>query len=514
MTNNETSGFNLIELLIVIVILAIVISVAVVKYANYSRRVEIASVYSSAKALEAAIIRKINIKDSALSKTDIASFNLNSVRLKNIKYFASINVVDATDPDNPPSTSLPAAVLAEITKSIPISNIIAHAQYDLTDTCRLIANKPAKWFNIFYYLSSNDSTKQQISSTMIGVGVKLDCMPSTYQKTLCPDASYSKGGACVACTPLSGAIKPCSGTSDASCVSGATQIGNYCKCNTGTYWDGTACSPCTPLTGPAGTVQACSDTGDATCIGGTIQTGNTCGCGTNQYWNGSACTTCTALTGPAGSVQHCSGSSDTRCSAGTIKSGNTCVCAGGQYWNGSVCTACPANATCNNNNINCNSGYTLSGNVCIAACPTNCISCTSPTKCTTCQTGYYIKNGACSACPSYATCIDGISFSCYPVGFTRGTDSCTCAAGANIILPGHTGGWSQVSQPMCALCLSGTMSSSINSMNCTTCPANTFAPGPTMQDMGGYYISISGGSTECTPCPPGTHSMPGAAICN
>ena len=89
----------------------------------------------------------------------------------------------------------------------------------------------------------------------------------------------------------------------------------------------------------------------------------------------------------------------------------------------------------------------------------------------------------------------------------------TCAAGANIILPGDTGGWGSVSQPMCALCLPGTMSSSVNSMSCTTCPANTFASGPTMQDMGGYEVSTSGGSTECTPCPSGTHSSSGASIC-
>lgn len=425
MTNNETSGFNLIELMIVIVILAITISVAVVKYADYSRRVEIASAYSSAKALEAAIIRKISIKDSPLSNTDKASFNLNSVAQKNIKYFASINVVDAAITS--PSTSLPATVLAEITKSIPISNIVAHAKYDLTATCRLIADKPAQWFNIFYYLSSNDSTKQQISSTLIGVGAKLDCMPSTYQKILCPDTSYTNGGACVACTPLSGAIKPCSSTSDTTCVSGATQIGNNCKCNTGTYWDGTACSSCTPLTGPAGTVQACGDTSDATCIGGTTKTGNTCSCGTNQYWNGSACTNCTALTGSSGTVRPCSGSSDASCSAGTIKSGNACVCASGQYWNGSACTSCtsltgPAGSVqaCSaSGDSSCLGGAVKSGSTC------------------SCGTNQYWNGTACTICTpltgptgSVQACSTSGNSSCLG-GTIRSGNTCSCGTNQN-----------------------------------------------------------------------------------
>lgn len=405
MTSNKSLGFNLLELMVVIVILAIIMSVAVIKYASYSRRAEIMSAYSSAKAVEAAIFRKINIQDYALSSSDISSFNLDSVVQKNVKYFASINIVDAAVTS--PSTSLPAIVLAEITKSIPISNIIAHAKYDLTATCRLIDNKPAQWFNIFYYLPSADPSKQQISSTIIGIGAKLDCMPSTYQKILCSEGSYSKDGTCVVCTALTGAIKPCSSTSDTTCVNGATQVGSNCKCNTGTYWGGSACSTCTPLTGSAGTVQACSDTSDAICIGGTIKSDNTCSCGANKYWNGSSCTSCTsAITTGCDPVT----GGATSCGTGYKLSGIS----------GAVGTTCviisctnTAVASCNASGIptSCNDGYFLtgpsgvSGTTC-SKCPSGCSACTSSSNCTACTQGNSLHNNLCyppcdSTCQTY-----------------------------------------------------------------------------------------------------------------
>ena len=425
MTNNENPGFNLIELMIVIVILAVTISVAAVKYAYYIRRVEIVSAYSSAKAVEAAIIRTISNKDSPLSNSDKASFNLNFVAQKNSKYFASINVVDAAN--IPPDPALPDTVLAEINKSVPTSNIIAYAQYNLQPTCSLIANKPAKWFIIFYYLSSNDSTKQEISSTFIGVGAKLDCMPSTYQKTLCPETTYSKDGACVACTTLTGpagSVQACSTSGDSSCLGGTIRSGNTCICGPNQYWNGSACTNCTSLTGPAGSVQACTTSSDSSCLGGTIKSGNTCSCGTNQnwngsscvtscganqYWNGSACIPCTILTGPSGIISPCSLGSDASCINGSIQVNNSCVCPSGSTFTNNYCINCTAGganryfSTITGSCEFCTGANYSTGSACLA-CTDGCSRCSPttnnpPNNCIRCFPGYTLSNGICS-CPT------------------------------------------------------------------------------------------------------------------
>lgn len=85
-------------------------------------------------------------------------------------------------------------------------------------------------------------------------------------------------------------------------------------------------------------------------------------------------------------------------------------CNSGYYLSGGSCYACPANATCNGIGIICNTGYTLSGSLCVAQLPANCAT-GSGTTCTKCNSGYYLSVGACSVCPSKATC-DGIGITC------------------------------------------------------------------------------------------------------
>ena len=409
----KSKAFNLIELMIVIVILAIAISVAVVKYANYIRRAEISAAYSSAKAVEAAIIRTIHNKDAPLSDTDIAAFNVESVKTKNSKYFASINVVSAAI--NQQITGLPDVVLAEITKSVPASDIVAYASYDLTNTCRIIADKPAQWFNIIYYLS------QEISSTVIGVGAKLDCMPATYQTILCPDGSYSSNQkTCISCTPLTGATIPCTDTEDAKCAPGSTKFGNECRCNSGTYLNGNVCQACTALTGA---VISCTNTADARCAPGSTKFGNECRCNSGTYLNSNVCQACTALTG---AIIPCTTTSDTRCVSGATRNGTVCSCGANQYFDGSEChncsvipncVACSSPTSC----TNCNSGFHPNTNG--TACIQNCIA-----------TQYQDANGACQSCDSScATCFGSGSnqcLSCNSGSLTNGTCSIACPPGS------------------------------------------------------------------------------------
>ena len=333
----------------------------------------------------------------------------------------------------------------------------------------------------------------------------------------CADGSYTKtnaDGSCslgINCT----ANQYYNGTSCVNCASGYYSIGGQVTTCTACA---TGCANCsyTPRIG-----VRC--TGCAPNYNGPDTFGSCTSCPVNNFYSGEVCIHCDpGYYSAGGKVTTC-----TQCATGcancsyTPRIGVRCTGCAPNY-NGpdtfGTCTSCPVNnfysgEVC----IPCDPGsYSAGGKVttCTSCSSiTGCIECSGANTCTKCNNGYYIKNGACSPCPTYATCTDGVSFHCYPVGFTPGADSCTCAAGAHINLTPSNGNILNPPPPQCELCFAGTMSSSVNSMNCTTCPANTFAPGPTFQDRGGYSISTSGGSTQCTPCATGTYSASNASGC-
>ena len=56
-------------------------------------------------------------------------------------------------------------------------------------------------------------------------------------------------------------------------------------------------------------------------------------------------------------------------------------------------------------------------------CSPNCSSCSSPSVCTTCNSGYYLSSGGCVACPLNATCNGSSAFICNS-GYKKSGTAC------------------------------------------------------------------------------------------
>lgn len=149
-------------------------------------------------------------------------------------------------------------------------------------------------------------------------------------------------------------------------------ISKCSACDTGSYLDANtlSCALC-----PVG-AQSCVDQT-------TIQS---CQTGYLKSSNSMFCTPC-----PSNCLS-CPSSSSTCavCATGYFLSSGQCKAC--NVTNCAVCTAVGANVFC----TTCTSGYYKFNNTVCSSCPLNCLSCTSSTICTGCNTGYYIQGGGCS----------------------------------------------------------------------------------------------------------------------
>lgn len=222
----------------------------------------------------------------------------------------------------------------------------------------------------------------------------------------CPSGQVATGsGSCETknyCSP-----NPCSGTTPA-CKSDQRLMNKFgrgyaCGCSGNSCGAGSKCStPCdalnqTCVTNPLSATiliyncLPCSD-GDATC-----------GCPSGQVANG------------MGGCRAACSKGDTNCS----------LCSAGQVYDGSKCrkpcdgVTCPTGYSCQNGN---GKGCCVKDPV---TCSSNCLECTSATKCTKCNSGYYLtSSGTCSSCPANATCDGTITFKCAS-GYYLSNGKCT-----------------------------------------------------------------------------------------
>ncbi len=130
------------------------------------------------------------------------------------------------------------------------------------------------------------------------------------------------------------------------------------------------------------------------------------------------------------------------CTSKTTSSGGaTCTkCNSGYYLSNGSCVACPANATCNGTaTITCNTGYNLSGTSCVNDCDSWDISYKS------CSKGYrkLASGGSCTACPANTECG-------------------TCPSGCS----GSTAGTCSSSGTTCLMC-----HRTVTLVGCSTCPS-------------------------------------------
>lgn len=200
------------------------------------------------------------------------------------------------------------------------------------------------------------------------------------------------------------------------------------------------------------------------------------------------------------------------------------------------CAACPANATCNGNNVVCNTGYyKKSGAVCggsgeyCSECSTisvshgTCSSCSADGKCqtATCDHGYYATNdstGAAKCEPvdfsdmqcitGYRKVVAGDQACCVPACTgvscvaeylpTVSGNDCCCQPSGGVIANCQT-----QSGNTCTRCYSGYY---LQGNTCKTCPDNAYCPGTaTVSCNNGYYrqyFPINGtGNYACLACP-------------
>ena len=250
----------------------------------------------------------------------------------------------------------------------------------------------------------------------------------------CTSDSCGQGATCGS----NGQCQNCASGTACNCPSGQVATGSG-SCETKNYCSPNPCSKTTP---------ACkSDQRLMNKFG----RGYACGCSGNSCGAGSKCSTpCDALnqtcvTNPASAtilIYNCAPCSDgdatCGCPSGQVANGiggcraacskgdtNCSLCSAGQVYDGSKCrfpctgVTCPTGYSCQNGT---GKGCCIKDPV---KCSTNCLECTSATKCTKCNSGYYLtSSGTCSSCPANATCDGTITFKCAS-GYYLSNGKCT-----------------------------------------------------------------------------------------
>lgn len=206
-------------------------------------------------------------------------------------------------------------------------------------------------------------------------GQKCITNPSSPHSAKCVDACYN-----ISCKP--GYTTEAS-TNGCCCVSlcsdncaTCSSAGTCTQCNSGFYLSGSQCVACPANATCDGTIFSCKS--------GYKKSGSSCvldTCDAGYYKNGNFCISC-----PEGC---------TACSQ-LVPGVVTCsTCKSGYYKSGTRCASCPDNAaSCSGSSFTCKTGFYKDGSAC-ATCPENCTACSDATTCTSCASGYTLKEGAC-----------------------------------------------------------------------------------------------------------------------
>ena len=180
------------------------------------------------------------------------------------------------------------------------------------------------------------------------------------------------------------------------------------------------------------------------------------------------------------------------CDVGFTNREGVCYCPTGLYLSHeSKCLACPEDALCLGDNLArpCLANASLSGGVC------------------TCDNGFFNDSGICYECPVGFFCAGGVRSTCSNNSVAPYSGMSVCECGAGFYRDGSChpcplgsfcpGGAAEKTVP----CLPSTYSSSLGSIQCTSCPPNS-----------GSSVAGAGNISICE-CAPGFTLVPGLGMC-
>ena len=549
--NKNTDGFNLIELMIVIVILASLIAAGVVKYNSYSKRAGIITAANYMDGMKAKVTLYLANNNDTPPDDMSSQINIGLLDSNTKKYISNISYSKG-------SSGLPN----NITVNINNATVLAYVAADFTSSIATSSTTPSR---IYYVASIGNSASSEVSWSCYTQGLDTDSIPQSCKTTGsgsggCGGTTRWNGSSCVSCltgaTCSGGIITVCPsgfyGTNCATAVSSCTGYVNgtgeqatcvtpcpanancsgglITSCKSGYYGDGcgTQCAGIISGTWPNVTCQPCS--ANAVCNNGAISGcqagyyGSACTSqcqgtisgawpslvctpcsGSTPYWNGTSCQGCP-------SHCNCSGGVVSGCQAGYYGSNCSTQCQGTisgtwpslvctpcsgstPYWNGTSCAACPTNATsCSNGSITgCNAGYY--GSTCTSQCQGT-ISGTWPNLvCTPCTGSTPYWNGtSCAVCPANAVCSNGSITGCnagYYGSNCSSSYSSSCSTGY-ITGSGVTAVCN--SCPTHAICSNGTI---------TGCQSKYYGTGCASYCGGTSYLTGTGTTATCNSCSSG-----------
>ena len=507
----SVSGFNLIELMVVLTILAGVTAASVIKYKDYSTRAGVSNVTNYAETIKAKIMLYYADQEDFPPASQAA--DLQTIDVNNKKYIANIVYVKGL-------TGLPTNVTNNIGDT---SNVLGFVELDFdpsflpsstTTTTTTTTTTLPDSAKIYFVATLNSD--QEVQWNQFSVGMQQQYSPKGYAQ-VCPGNQVASGSSSVCDCNYDGSTYKSSSDclqKPINSVLNPTKTGY--SCNPGFF--GYDCSPCVLPAGAAscdpttGNVASCNAgygmvSGSCTaCAAGYYSTAVTTApciqCAANQYSAGGAdtchncptgCTTCSSSTS-------CSGCTAGGGTSGYGLSGTSCTqCSSNQFSTGTdACQKCPNGCVSCSHSGSCNkcitgsgtSGYGLSGGSCTQCssnqysttgtdgcqtCPNGCTTCSSATSCSGCTagggtSGYGLSGTSCTQCSSNQ--------------YSTGTSGCqTCQNGCTTCSSANS----------CSTCTagSGTSGYGISGTSCTQCAANQYSTG-----TGGCQTCPTG----CTAC--------------
>jgi hypothetical protein len=171
--------------------------------------------------------------------------------------------------------------------------------------------------------------------------------------------------------------------------------------------------------------------------------------------------------------------------------------------NDTACTSCNSGFYLKNGECvsDCGDGYYLSTSTCLS-CESDCKTCSSNTLCTVCNSGYYLSSSDCLACESNCdVCSNSTACSLCNTGFYLKNEDCVSDCGDGYYISNND----------CLTC--GTNCKSCNSDTaCISCNSEYYLKNEdcVISCGDGYYIS----STDCLDCESNCKSCSSDTVCN
>lgn len=505
----KLTGFNLVELMIVLSILSLITAVAITNYISYSKKAAVTAASTLADNIKAKVMLYYTDQEQFPSlangnATEINnSFNVSVLDANTKKYVSNTTFYSFSDASTP---ILPPSITSQLSVS---ATILGYIKIDLNPDQKL-SKDPAVTAQIFLVASeisnsvSLNSLSEKVASisydtphivltaseTQVGtqviwdkfsVGIANQFIPLN-STPACSGNQILQGGTCALCAKGSYTSINTEGINIcAPCELGkysATEGSPSCTdCGGGTYTPAVGSSSCINCnTGIAtcdatnGAAIACinpTPTASYSLTGTSGVAGTTCNvtCSGATYKLNNACQACTST---------CSACTSTACSScitgyyGTNCASSIASCTGIMSGSGvtAICNPCPTHANCSGGAIiSCQTGY--SGNNCANYC-----------------TGYLTGSGVsatCNNCPPNATCSNGAITGCQS-GYSGSGGNCTSCTSAIITgCSSSTGGATS--------CLSGYQLSGTSGAAGTTCIVSC--------PLHSTGCSANGGATGC-----------------